>query len=235
MKIRIFAVLLSLGLLFAACGNKQSSESVELNNMFDTLSWAYGQSIAGSLGQGVLDSLDKDIVVKAIRHSLEGKKQPLNAVESKDALEYLMFLHNADQMRQAEQMSKDVNARQSEYLNNLKQTNPNVKEHPMGFLYEVVREGKGPKVKLAQRIRFDYRSKQMLTGEDYDQTYGKRPPIIHVVGNPMFPGLIEAFQLMNAGSLYRFYFPYQLAFGEQGSGEIPGYTPFIYEVELHEI
>ena len=51
----------------------------------------------------------------------------------------------------------------------------------------------------------------------------------------MFPGLIEAFQLMNAGSIYRFYFPYQVAFGAQGSGNIPGYTPLIYEVEVHEL
>ena len=75
----------------------------------------------------------------------------------------------------------------------------------------------------------------MLTGEPYDQTYGKRDPIVHVVGEPMFPGLIEAFQLMNAGSIYRFYFPYQVAFGAQGSGNIPGYTPLIYEVEVHEL
>ena len=51
----------------------------------------------------------------------------------------------------------------------------------------------------------------------------------------MFPGLIEAFQIMNSGSIYRFYFPYQLAFGPQGSGSIPGYTPMIYEIELHSI
>jgi FKBP-type peptidyl-prolyl cis-trans isomerase len=74
-----------------------------------------------------------------------------------------------------------------------------------------------------------------MTGQPYDQTYGKRDPIVHVIGTPMFPGLIEAFQLMNAGSRYRFYFPYQVCFGARGSDGIPPFTPMIYEVELHEI
>ena len=84
-------------------------------------------------------------------------------------------------------------------------------------------------------MTFDYRSYTLLDGEPYDQTYGRRRSIAHVVGKPMFQGLLEGLQLMNAGSLYRFYFPYQLAFGPQGSGDIPGYTPFIYEVEVHKV
>ena len=107
--------------------------------------------------------------------------------------------------------------------------------NPSGFYYEVLKPGKGANAQIGQRILFDYRSFLMFNGEPYDQTYGVRDPILHVVGRPMFQGLIDALQLMNAGSIYRFYFPYQLAFGETGAGDIPGYTPFIYEVELHEI
>ena len=98
-----------------------------------------------------------------------------------------------------------------------------------------MKAGKGRNAREGDRVSFDYRSFLMFTGEPYDQTYGKREPILHVVGKPMFQGLIEGMQVMNAGSIYRFYFPYQLAFGSQGSGNIAGYTPFIYEVELHEI
>ena len=45
---------------------------------------------------------------------------------------------------------------------------------------------------------------------------------------------LAALLLMNAGSVYRFYFPYQLAFGEKGTGGIPPYAPMIYEIELHD-
>ena len=111
--------------------------------------------------------------------------------------------------------------------------NPNIKKHETGFYYEVLKEGKGRKAKYGDNVSFDYRSFLMLTGEPYDQTYDVREPIAHVIGKPMFQGLIDGMQLMNEGSIYRFYFPYQLAFGEKGADGIPGFTPFIYEVELH--
>jgi FKBP-type peptidyl-prolyl cis-trans isomerase FklB len=42
--------------------------------------------------------------------------------------------------------------------------------------------------------------------------------------------------LMSVGSKYKFYVPYQLGYGEQGSGElIPGGSTLIFDVELIEI
>jgi FKBP-type peptidyl-prolyl cis-trans isomerase len=41
---------------------------------------------------------------------------------------------------------------------------------------------------------------------------------------------------MTVGSRYKFYIPYQLGYGEQGSGEaIPGGSLLIFDVELIEI
>ena len=174
-------------------------------------------------------------VVQALKHTLEGKEQPLSDTAYAEAMQYIIATSRMYQMKQANEQKSSVEGKQNEYFSHLEKTNPNVKKHPSGFYYEVLKEGKGPNATYAQRINFDYRSFLMLTGEPYDQTYGKRDPIIHVIGKPMFPGLVDAFQLMNAGSIYRFYFPYQLAFGEHGAGDIPGYTPFIYEIELHAI
>lgn len=240
MKSRFATLSLMAACLLASCsgGNQKQyniGQPANLGTMVDTLSWVYGVNFANTLRQGIFDSLDRATVIQAVCHTLEGKAQPMSEEEMAEAFNYLAFLQNAAMMRQSQQQSANVDALQKEYLEGLKRSNPNVKEHPSGFMYEVLREGHGPKARLAQRICFDYKSKLMLTGEDYDQSYGQRDSIIHVVGNPMFPGLIEAFQLMNAGSLYRFYFPYQLAFGERGSGSIPPYTPFIYEVELHQL
>jgi FKBP-type peptidyl-prolyl cis-trans isomerase len=240
MKRKVFTShLLPLTLLFlllVGCNGKGDKASApELATQIDTLSWAYGQNFANVLSSDVFDTLDAELVLQAVRHTLNGKPQPISEQETRDALEFLTFLQSANAMRVASDKRTQVDRQQQEFFANLEASNPNAKRHPKGFYYEVVRPGKGPKAQYAERIRFDYRSYLMLSGEPYDQTYGKREPIVHVVGNPMFPGLIEAFQLMNAGSLYRFWFPYQLAFGEEGTRSIPGFTPFIYEVELHEI
>ena len=103
------------------------------------------------------------------------------------------------------------------------------------LINEVVKQGKGPKARFGDVVRFDYRGYNMITGELFDQTYGQRDPIDHVLGKPMFAGLIEGMQLMNAGSLYRLYVPSALAFGANGTQNIPPYTPVIYEIELHAI
>lgn len=230
---------LAAALLLASCGSgsdRQPGKVPPLNNRTDTLSWAYGQNIADALHQGFFSQLDAELVLQSALYALRGgTDQPLTVEETKQALQYIMAMYNAGMMKQAGDNRAAVDQQQEQYFKQLVAEHPDVKRHPSGFYYEVLRPGKGPKAKYASRINFDYRSFLMLTGQPYDQTYGKRDPIIHVIGEPMFKGLIDGFQLMNAGSIYRFYFPYQLAFGEAGSGEIPGFTPFIYEVELHEI
>ncbi|MBR1766530.1 MAG: FKBP-type peptidyl-prolyl cis-trans isomerase [Bacteroidales bacterium] len=227
----------AVALLLASCaGNSTSAplkEAPVLKNAADTLSWAYGQNLAEALRQGFFAELDADLILQSARYALDGGEQPLSPDEKKAAVDFVISMYNASIQRMMQSQQSQVDSLQAAYFANLEKTNPNVHRDPTGFYYEVLREGTGPKATYAQRVEFDYRSFLMLTGEPYDQTYGKREPIMHVIGEPMFPGLIKAFQHMNTGSIYRFYFPYQLAFGTGGSGDIPGYTPFIYEIELH--
>lgn len=225
---------LIITLLLASCAGKDKAP--QLLDRTDTLSWAMGENIGMSLKElnGIVQ-LDNALVQQAIRHTLDGKEQPLGNVELREALSYLIYLQQTETMRKDNENEASVNKQQEAYFAQLVKERPNVKRHETGFYYEQVKAGKGRNARYGDRIKFDYRSYVMFTGEPYDQTYGKRDPIVHVVGKPMFQGLIDGMQLMQAGSIYRFYFPYQLAFGPQGSGEIPGFTPFIYEVEMHEI
>lgn len=224
------------GLLLTAC--HPNTETPQLRTQTDTLSWALGENIAMTIMQMPEDAIDNEVVMQAIRHTLADKEQPISDAVRQEALHRLILGQQTQQVQTRAQSTgnrADIDKQQKAYFDKLVKENPNIKQHPSGFYYEVLKSGKGPNAQIGKRIKFDYRSSLMLNGEPYDQTYGNRDPIIHVVGKPMFPGLLEGMQLMNAGSIYRFYFPYQLAFGEQGSGDIPGYTPFIYEVELHEI
>ena len=232
-----FALYLStitlLGLL-TACNHK--AEVLQLSTRNDTLSWAMGENIGLSLQEmGGALNLDNELVMKALRHTLDKEDQPIDDNTFREAMNYILYIQQTEMMRRDNQNEAKINGMQEAYFAQLVKEHPNVKKHESGFYYEEVKAGTGRKAVFGDRISFDYRSFLMFSGEPYDQTYGKRDPITHVVGRPMFQGLIDGMQLMNAGSIYRFYFPYQLAFGEKGSGDIPGYTPFIYEVELHEI
>lgn len=225
---------LAATMLLAACGHKQ--ETPQLFTQNDTLSWAMGENIGMSMMEmkGTLN-LNNELVQQALRHTLEGKAQPIDDKTFIEAMNQIIMVQQTEMMRRSNQNEEAVDKQQEEYFAQLVKDNPNVKKHENGFYYEQIKSGTGRNARFGDRVSFDYRSFLMFTGEPYDQTYGKRDPILHVVGRPMFQGLIDGMQLMNAGSIYRFYFPYQLAFGQQGSGDIPGYTPFIYEVELHKV
>ena len=224
-------LILSAAVLLTSCGSK----APKLADRTDTLSWAMGENLALNLQSNNFMKFNNDVVLEAIRHTLDGGQQPISDEEMQAAMQFIAQNAALAQMQEANTQREQMKRAQDEYFAKLEAENPNVKKHPSGFFYEVLKEGKGRHANYGDVVRFDYRSYLLLTGEVYDQTYGQREPITHVIGNPMFQGLVEGMQLMNAGSTYRFYFPYQLAFGEKGSGDIPGYTPFIYEIELHSI
>lgn len=245
------AVCLSLSLV--SCGQNKGDRVVditvdtaqkpntEIHSMKDSLSWAYGQYLALTLNEAYFDTaIDRSVALQAFAYTLLGGSQNnLTNEMAWDIAQYALAQYAMIKQHQAQSTAVTVDSLQNRYFEQLVKTNPNVHRKQVGdyaFYYEVLRPGKGPNAQYAQRIRFDYRSFKLLDGQPIDKTYGNRESIIHVVGTPMFPGLIEGFQLMNAGSLYRFYFPFQLAFGEQGTeGVIPPFTPVIYEIELHEL
>ena len=229
---RIIIAAAALCLLATAC---KHDKAPELNDANDSIAWILGRNTAESFASGPFKDIDKEIFIEAVRTTLDGGAQPISDSVYQQAIEMLMHAAQSRAMQQSADRSKEVDRLQDEYFANLVANNPNVKKHPSGFYYEQLKAGKGPNAHFASLISFDYRSYTMFDGKPFDQTYGVRDAISHVVGKPMFPGLIEAFQLMNEGSIYRFYFPYHLAFGASGSDGIPGYTPLIYELELHSI
>ena len=220
-------------LLTTGCSDKKASAQ-KLEDINDTLSWIMGMNIGESLENSIAFDLDEELMIEAIRATLAGREQPIDDTTYEGGMQYIMLLSYQLQQKRLNIARHNADSIQSAYFTKLVAENKNVHKHPAGFYYEVLREGHGPKAQFGQRIRFDYRS-YLLDGEPYDQTYERRDPIIHVVGNPMFEGFINGFQLMNAGSIYRFYFPYQMLANEETSGTVKAFTPMIYEVELHEL
>lgn len=249
--LRTSVLIATIAFTFASCGNTNTisdiwidtaqAPSTELKSIKDSLSWAYGQYLAVALQGEYFDTVfNHDLVLEAFTYTLKGGQHNLLDNDmARDIAQYANMQYAAIMQHRAKNMAVSADSLQRLYFANLEKTNPQIKKHQMGdyaFYYEVVKAGHGPKAEYAQRIQFDYKSFNLLSGQPIDQTYGNREPIVHVVGSPMFPGLIEAFQLMNAGSIYRFYFPYQLAFGAEGADNlIPPFTPVIYEIELHEL
>lgn len=105
---------------------------------------------------------------------------------------------------------------------------------PSGLQYEVIHLGTGPKPVDTSMVKVHYEG-YLLDGKKFDSSRDRGEPATFVL-NQVIRGWIEGLQLMPVGSRFKFYIPYQLGYGEQGSRDvIPGGSLLIFDVELLDI
>ena len=100
-----------------------------------------------------------------------------------------------------------------------------------GLQYEVLEATIGQKPKATDTVKVHYEG-TLIDGTVFDSSY-KRGESISFPLNGVIKGWTEGLQLMSVGSKYKFFIPYQLSYGERGSGQqIPPYAALIFTVEL---
>ena len=106
-----------------------------------------------------------------------------------------------------------------------------VKVTASGLQYEILEPSLGQKPKATDTVRVHYEG-TLIDGTVFDSSY-RRGESISFPLNGVIAGWTEGLQLMSIGSKYKFYIPYQLAYGERGAGQsIPPYAALIFTVEL---
>ena len=106
-----------------------------------------------------------------------------------------------------------------------------VKVTESGLQYEILEPSLGQKPKATDTVRVHYEC-TLIDGTVFDSSY-KRGESITFPLNGVIKGWTEGLQLMSIGSKYKFFIPYQLAYGERGAGaSIPPYAALIFTVEL---
>ena len=100
--------------------------------------------------------------------------------------------------------------------------------------YQLVTEGKGAKPTADDKVKCHYHG-TLINGTVFDSSVQRGQPAVFGVSQ-VIPGWVEALQLMSVGSKWRLFIPSELAYGEQGAGDViePNST-LIFDVELLEI
>ena len=191
----------------------------------DKVSYALGIGIGRQLADmGANDIVTEDFAA-AMKDVLTGAQLQIDETEAQAMVqEYLQ--------RKGEERLKNVKAEGEAFLaENAKKEG--IVTLPSGLQYQVLQEGNGKSPKATDQVKCHYEG-TLINGKVFDSSYRRGEPATFPL-NGVIAGWTEGLQLMKEGAKYRFFIPFNLAYGTRGAGQdIPPYATLIFDVELIE-
>lgn len=197
------------------------------------LSYALGLGIGRQLAQMGAEDINIDDFSQAIKDILTGKEPQVSDQEAQKLVTTFFEEQEAKQRAAAAEKYKDNKEKGEAWLAN-KAMEEGVVALPSGLLYQVLNEGSGKKPTAADTVECHYEGR-LIDGTVFDSSY-KRGESATFPLNGVIAGWTEGVQLMSEGAKYRFFIPYQLAYGERGAGQaIPPFAALVFDVELIKV
>ena len=192
----------------------------------EKLSYALGMVIGHNLkGMGV-KNLSQDDFAKAMNDVLTNQTTSLTDQEAQKLVGDFL-------QKQQEEATREIREEGERFLaENAKKEG--VVVLPSGLQYTVLTEGTGAQPKATDRVKCHYEG-TLTNGQVFDSSYRRGEPAVFPL-NGVIAGWTEGVQLMKEGAKYRFFIPYNLAYGERGAGQaISPYAALVFDVELISI
>lgn len=197
-----------------------------LKSTLDSASYGFGMAIGSNLKSTGLKALNYDVFMKALKESFAGGKHLFTQEDAQKVIQKCI----AEASK--EKFSANITEGKAFFEQNKKK--PGILVTASGIQYEVLKRGTGIKPTTADTVTVNYKG-TLLNGIEFDSSERQGGPVTFGV-TQVVSGWIESLQLMNEGSKFRLYIPYQLAYGEMGNGEIiPPYSSLIFDIELLKV
>lgn len=177
-------------------------------------------------------------------HVIEGQ-EVVNAIVQNDSIASITILRKGklaqsfdaakkftEEQANAAKKAEEALAKQREAAEKAKKEFVNFT--PSGLGYIVMKEGSGATPTATSTVNVHYHG-TFADGKVFDSSVQRGKPIEFGL-NQVIRGWTEGLQLMKEGAKFKFYIPYQLAYGEMGyPGVIPPKSDLIFEVELFKV
>jgi len=227
MKIKGLVILAVATAVIASSCTQSGITGTKVKTAEDSLAYALG---IASYFYYMTDSVDIDPVLFA-KGMLDSKNEK-NTLDETTAQGYVMTYM---QKRQAEKMQAmyTKNIEEGENFLSENKKREGVQETTSGLQYEVITLGTGAKPVATDIVKVHYTG-MLIDSTKFDSSVDRGAPAEFGV-NQVIQGWQEGIQLMPVGSKFKFYIPYELGYGENGTGPIPPYSILVFEVELLEI
>ncbi len=205
---------------------EQALATPPMVNFNDSASYAIGRDMYTNWTQRQL-GINAKMAAQALTDDANGYSQ-LSDVQAQKLLQRFQQEFERKQ-RAGVQQNIDAGAKFLKEISN----NKSVYTTQSGLKYRKLREGNGKHPKITDRVKVHYTG-TLIDGMKFDSSVDRGEPIVFQL-NQVIPGWTEGLQLMDEGSKYMLYIPYNLGYGEQPAGAIPPGSTLIFEVELLEI
>jgi len=211
--------------------DNKSENVLILQNKLDSISYIIGHDIGNNLKTNEI-TVNLDIFYAGVNNGYSGNDTLISA----KATESLMVEFQKEMVAKRDQKTAQVatfeKAKGAAFLQENK-SQPGVVELPSGIQYKVINEGTGVNPTPEDVVEVHYTGK-LIDGTVFDSSI-ERGQSVKFPLNRVIPGWTEGLQLMKPGAKYILYIPSSLAYGDKGSGPIPGGATLIFEVELISI
>ena len=216
--------IITLGMTLVLVCMGFSAKSQEEMTKQQKSSYAIGFNVGQGMSRDGIE-LDYEAFVQGIRDAYAGKNQFTDEQMQEILMQLQQDIEAAKKSGAAAEIAKGAKVLEEN------KKNPEVKETASGLQYMVLQEGKGEHPNAKSKVTVHYTGK-LIDGTVFDSSVDRGEPISFPLDR-VIAGWTEGLQLMTPGSKYRFFIPYNLAYGEQGApGAIPGGATLIFDVEL---
>lgn len=192
----------------------------------DKLSYALGLVIGHNLKEMGVDNLNGADFAQAVADVLAGNATAMTNAEAQQIVATYMQEKEAEKGKAAREAGEKFLAENAK--------KEGVVVLPSGLQYVVLTEGSGRKPSATDNVKCHYEGR-LTDGTVFDSSYRRGEPAVFPL-NGVIAGWTEGVQLMGEGAKFRFFIPYNLAYGERGAGgNIPPYAALVFDVELIEV
>lgn len=218
LRIQPYEVDSIFGLYLSANENIDSSIVSSLDG-----SYAYGIEeaqvlIASLVARGIDQTVVVDLLVAGIADGMSGASPSVTLKEAR--IEVVSYYSS---------INKDIGEK---FLSQNIQRE-NIQATESGLQYEIFSEGNGVKPSITDTVIVHYTGR-FVDGREFESTVPSKIPA-KFTPLTVIPGWTEGLQLMNEGAQYRFFIPYELAYGEKGNAGIEPFSTLVFDIELLEV
>ena len=189
----------------------------------DKVSYALGLSLGQNMASSGVKTIEFDDLVAGMKAIMNKEKPAISFDEAQEVLNTFFSELEAQVAGKAKEEGEAFLAENAK--------REGVIVTASGLQYEVLTAAEGKKPKATDKVKVHYEG-TLIDGTVFDSSY-RRGEAISFGLNQVIKGWTEGVQLMSVGAKYKFFIPYNLAYGERGAGaQIPPYAALIFTVEL---